>query len=41
VRKEELEKEFLELWANLGDFDPYQGLNIDKCDGKIQVQEED
>jgi hypothetical protein len=34
-----LEKEFQSLWDNLGDFDPYEGLNIDKCDGKIQVAE--
>jgi len=40
-RKEQLEKEFQELWDNLGDFDPYEGLNIDKCDGKIQVTEGD
>lgn len=38
--KKELEQQLIELWESSKDRDPYKDFNMDKCDGKIQIDEE-
>ena len=38
--KKELEEQFVQLWEKAKELDPYKDINIEKCDGKIQIDEE-